>query len=305
MLTRFTIYSVFNCTTFQLNSNINFERLIFSDESRFSLDSDNQFRWYRKGESDPGCFHEQDKFSSSIMMFGAIGIDYKSKLVTCSSGVDAVEYRDIIAQSNIVNDLDAIYSPGEYIFVQDGAPAHTSYLTLLYLQKRLSVLRFWAICRPDLNPIEHIWGAMKRILKTRTISSKEQLLQNVYEIWNAFPQSSINRLVRSFECRLRAVLDINGDSISEILRSGINYTPSSVWNQIADPIPIDQLIIPFDDSIDDQPIEFLAKRPWTSEEVQTLLKLVHELGTKWVLIASRFEKRTAISCKNKYKSICK
>ena len=58
------------------------------------------------------------------MIYGAIGLGYKSKLVVCQKSVDAIEYRKILEQSNMFNDLD----PNNYIFMQDGAPAHKSSL---------------------------------------------------------------------------------------------------------------------------------------------------------------------------------
>ena len=54
----------------------------------------------------------------------------------------------------------------------------------------------------DLNPIEHLWGSIKRILKTKNISSKSELLDIVIDIWDNFTQEVINRIVSNFHGRL-------------------------------------------------------------------------------------------------------
>ena len=70
---------------------------------------------------------------------------------------------------------------------------------------------------PDLNPIEHLWGAIKRILKTKEINSKTELIHYVNEIWESFPQEAIDRLVSSFRVRLYAVINQNGHMISTVI----------------------------------------------------------------------------------------
>lgn len=117
------------------------------------------------------------------MVYGAIGIDYKSDLVICENSIDDIEYRNIIERSNMVKSLGENYKEGEYFFMQDGAPAHKSHLTFLYLKKRLSFIKLWPPNSPDLNPIEHIWGAIKRILKGQKFTSINELIEKVKYIF--------------------------------------------------------------------------------------------------------------------------
>lgn len=189
-----------------LVSNINMSKIVFSGESRFCVDNDNVFRWYRKDEITDNVFCEKAKYQYGIMVFAAIGFNYKSKLVICQKSVNDLEYRNVIQKSQLVEDLDHIHGQGEYIFMQDGASMHSSFLSTLYLKKRLSFLKYWPSNSPDLNPIEHLWGAIKRILKTIKIHSKDELIEKVQQIWEAFLQESINNLILSFHSRLRTVI---------------------------------------------------------------------------------------------------
>ena len=286
-----------------LCSELDFQKIIFSDESRFCLGSDNIYRWYRKGENDDQVFIESEKYNPSIMVFGAIGYNYKSEIVLCSGHVDSIEYRQLIESANIENDLNNMYGAGKYLFMQDGAPAHTSVISSLFLQKRMSYIKLWPSNSPDLNPIEHLWGAIKRILKTKQISSKTDLLNTVKEIWVQFPQEVINRLVLSFHGRLRTVIQENGCSISDYLRNGIHLAPQMALNQFPDIMSLEEIISPYDPNIDDNPICVRTKRPWTYEEIKLLLEKVNEIGKKWTLISKFFKDRTAISLANKFKSL--
>ena len=124
-----------------LQNDVDFNQLIFSDEPRFALTSDNRCRWYRKSDRDDQVFEEKEKFTTSIMVFGAIGMDFKSKLVICERSVNALYYRDILEESGLIQDLNESKGEGNWTFIQDGATAHTSEITKRYLKKRMRFMK--------------------------------------------------------------------------------------------------------------------------------------------------------------------
>lgn len=288
-----------------LASNIDRALIIFSDESRFCFCNDGYWRWIRKNDRTDNVYDYKHKYTDGIMVYGAIGIGYKSKLVICDRSVNSVEYLRLIKESKMLEDLNPVYGEGNFIFMQDGAPAHKSHLTTLFLKKRCSFIKCWPPNSPDMNPIEHLWGAIKRILKKERNLDKNGFIQKVQEIWNNFSQESIDDLVRSFTNRLKLVIINDGKSISDELRRGIKTIPDI---QIPSDIKLlqeDQIIEKCDPDVDDLTIELKTKNPFTPQEDMLLTSLVLNFGNKWTKISKHFPNRTPVTLRNRWQLLRK
>ncbi len=66
----------------------------------------------------------------------------------------------------------------------------------------------WPSMSPDLNPIEHLWGILKRKVEERKVSSIHQLRENT---WKRSPVATCEALVNSMPKRIKAVLENNGE----------------------------------------------------------------------------------------------
>ena len=102
-----------------LKNGIDGSRVIFSDESRFVIGSSKIWTWRRRGDLNENLFHKTNKFPSSVMIFGAIGLDYKSGIVLIKSTVDA----DILRDSGVLNYM-ALPESCNLIFQHNGASCH-------------------------------------------------------------------------------------------------------------------------------------------------------------------------------------
>jgi hypothetical protein len=96
----------------------------------------------------------QRKFPESVMIWGAIGLDYKSGCFHCSHAMDSDEYHSILLRSEFVENLNDRYGAFGWYFMHDGASAHTSRATADFLKVRCLVLPEWPPNSPDLNPIK-------------------------------------------------------------------------------------------------------------------------------------------------------
>ena len=63
---------------------------------------------------------------------------------------------------------------------------------------------------PDLNPIEHLWGILKRKVEMCKVSNICQLRDVVMEEWKSIPVATCEALINSMPRGVKAVLDNDG-----------------------------------------------------------------------------------------------
>ena len=134
---------------------------------------------------------------------------------------------------------------------------------------------------PDLNPIEYLWGDIKRIL----------FKLKVIQIWDEFPQEKNNSLVLSFKKRLKLVLAKNGESISEELRQGLKKLPDDdiqISND-TDLHSFDEIIEIYDLETDDSPIQLQSKRHFLLKKIYIFFELLEYYRSFFVFNNSYLE----------------
>ena len=79
---------------------------------------------------------------------------------------------------------------GTSIFQQDGAPCHKSKQMMDWFAEQDVTLLDWPGQSPDLNPIENLWTAFKRLLysKFKPPKNLDQLAVNMKKAWKILSQ---------------------------------------------------------------------------------------------------------------------
>jgi transposase len=230
--------------------------IVFSDESRFCLGTDNTWTWQRRGEYFLSNMIQEEKFYRfSVMVWGAIGRNFKSDLIVCEGSIDSQRYITFLRNSQFFIQADNHFGHNNWIFQQDGATCHTSDFSLTELSKYCLPIPEWPPNSPDLNVIEVIWGIMKRRLKAERITSKTMAKEAILQEWRNLSFDTINRLVDSFETRVHMVADAGGRTIQPLLNAHKMYVPSGY--------------------LPDRPVIPLLY-PWTADEDRKILELIEK-----------------------------
>jgi inhibitor of nuclear factor kappa-B kinase subunit alpha len=204
--------------------------IFFTDEKIFHLsppvNTQNNRVWStgRKRDVKPErLLVQRAKFSTHVMVSAGVCYGGKGRL----HFVD--EKAKINTQYYINNLLPKLFDDSrelltnQFIFQQDGAPAHTSRQTQEWITQNSPDFiskNEWPPNSPDLNPLDyHVWGAM--LHKYQQLSpkpaNKEQLKHALQTIWDELPQDSINKAVLAFRKRLRACVAVDGKHFENFL----------------------------------------------------------------------------------------
>lgn len=292
--------------TMYYSNDIDLGSIVFSDESRFVLGDDKRWVWRRHGEDNPTAYKQTEKYPASLMIYGAIGVNYKSTLVFVDGSIDALRYQRNILASGMFETMDTLKGRGNWIFMQDGAPCHKAHDTIVWLGTRCSYIAKWPANSPDLNPIENLWGCMKKAITLIKPKATAELKEVIKNVWDGFSQTKINDLVLSFFHRLRLVIMKKGESIQQHLRKGMSQQ-ELVTSQPPETVQfIDDLITPVsEEQVIEVPPALVDSAQFTKEDDELILKYYLEFGPQWGKIAKVMPWRRAIQIKNRYHSYLK
>lgn len=147
----------------------------------------------------------------SVMMWGCFAGTRLGPLVLCPEGrMNSQKYCGVLQESFL-----PFWSslPDDSIFMEDGAPIHTSKFSKAWRKEHGIESMKWPAQSPDLNPIENIWQQLKTALEKRKprAKNKAQLLVALQEEWEIIKlNNNLKALVKSMPTRVKAVVEAKG-----------------------------------------------------------------------------------------------
>lgn len=97
-----------------------------------------------------------------------------------------------------------------WTYQHDNDPKHSARVVKEWFEENRVTVLPWPSQSPDLNPIEHLWGDLKKTIGNRKSSNKQQLWEAVKLSWESIPVERCRKLIESMPRRCEAVLKNNG-----------------------------------------------------------------------------------------------
>lgn len=194
-----------------------FEQIIYTDESTFRKVStrSNTIYWIPHGtpEQDLPVRLRLQAGGFSVMFWGCMSNIGVGPLVPVEGTLNASKYKQIL-DHYLLPYMQALQEVSGYgrMMMQDNAPPHTAKFITKYLDRAKVPRLPWPPQSPDLNPIENIWSIMKerRDSEYPLPDSKEELIEQVMEIWNSIEPELCLVLCQSVQRRMAYVIAAGG-----------------------------------------------------------------------------------------------
>ncbi|GFS74305.1 transposable element Tcb2 transposase [Trichonephila clavipes] len=194
------------------------ERVLFTDESIFSLSNDSHriLIWRERGSRNhPSKIIVRDRYGGrGVLVWRGIMLGIRTDLYIFDAGLvnGSGNYNEILLPYvRLFRGAMGL----QFLFMDDNAPCHRTVAAEQILESEDIERMDWPARSPDLNPIEHVWDFLGRRLAARTlppVTIRELRLALQYE-WAAMPQQLSDTLILSMGRRCETCLAVRGDHI--------------------------------------------------------------------------------------------
>ncbi|KFM65533.1 Transposable element Tc3 transposase, partial [Stegodyphus mimosarum] len=178
---------------------------MFSDESRFSLQSDSRrtFIWRA-----PGTRYHQENIierhrygGAGVLVWGGIILGSRTDLHVQIGTMTSQIYRDVILEQHVRLFRGAMGA--QFVFMDDNARPHRANIVSECLQLEDITRMDWPAFSPDLNPVEHVWDLLGRRVAARQPppTGLLELRRALLFEWCNIPQDQIDNLILSMPRR--------------------------------------------------------------------------------------------------------
>ena len=144
----------------------------------------------------------------NVMVWTCFSASGVGPFVEIQTKMDRFVYRDILA-SHLLNYAEW-EMPLRWVFQHDNDPKHSSKLVKDWLSANGVQVMDWPPQSPDLNPIENLFGILKRRVGTRRFKNKQELMNCLKSEWEAIPTSILSNLIESMPKRCAEVVRNKG-----------------------------------------------------------------------------------------------
>ena len=149
----------------------------------------------------------------SVMVWGCFAAAGPGQLTIIESTMNSAVYQRVL-EENVKPSVKKLKLQRNWTLQHDNDPKHTSKSTKDWLKTKKWRVLEWSSQSPDLNPIEMLWGDLKRAVHARNPSNISQLKEFCIEEWGKLSSDRCQRLVNGYKKRLTEVISAKGGNTS-------------------------------------------------------------------------------------------
>lgn len=190
--------------------------VVFSDECIFQSYSSSGKLLIRRTSLEncnPTFIQPVMRHGPKVHVWGCFNSNGVGLLKRINGNMNAEKY-----QKEILHDIDIVgkclvFPKPAFVFQHDLAPPHKAKTTQAFLQNKNIDVLHWPGNSPDLNPIENIWGILKRRVRPMAHKSATELWNEVQSEWYKLSHNVCKKIVFSMPKRLELVKKSKGHPI--------------------------------------------------------------------------------------------
>ena len=161
----------------------------------------------RNGKKSDNNFEERSNFKQKINRRGAFSSNGKCILNFFKENMSNTIYENIL--EDYMPELKRI-GKNEVLVLMDNHPVHKSLNSLkFYKEKGIKVIDFPPYS-PDLNPIENIWGKIKKQIMKKEYQTLAVLMKDIEKEWDSITDNQLKNYSSSMKDRIHSCLLLEG-----------------------------------------------------------------------------------------------
>ncbi|GFT03966.1 transposable element Tcb1 transposase [Trichonephila clavipes] len=188
--------------------------MVFSDESRFSLQSDS--RRTLIGKAPDTRYHKENTIErhrhggAGSLVWEGIIFGSRTDLHVQSVTITGHIYRYVILEQHVR--LFRAFMGVEFLSMDDNARPHHANIVDECLQSKDITRVDWPAYSPDLDPVEHLWDMLGQRIAARQPppTCLSELRRTLLDEWCNIPQDQIDNLILSIPRRCKACIASSG-----------------------------------------------------------------------------------------------
>jgi hypothetical protein len=202
----------------QLQIQSDWRNVVFTDESWFGLGTQKRWIWPRHEDYGPDVCYSRKAHPKKIMIWGAIGFNFKSPLHFAGGTVTGEYYYDKIIMGGFLDEANRTFWHTDRIVQQDNAPPHVRADIIEAIENTaINIITLWPAYSPDLDRTERGWAIMKNRVDQYEPETLGELQKEVQRVWDDPTPGLINSLVAEMPRRLAQMIANNGHTIQRMM----------------------------------------------------------------------------------------